>query len=97
MGVHHPSHVHLKSTQVLVKVRERDAAMQKAASAEDYTAAAAERNALNMLQLRQRSIELELDKEAQIIRYEIGVYEHRDRRSCLQADVPVPVPCRCIN
>jgi hypothetical protein len=58
--------------QVQGKVREREAAMQHAASAEDYVSAAAERDALNMLKLQQRRVELELDKEARIIRFEIG-------------------------
>lgn len=55
-----------------MKVRGRQAAMQEAASAEDYTAAAAERDALNMLQLQQRKLELELDREARVVHYEIG-------------------------
>lgn len=58
--------------QVQGKVREREAAMQQAASAEDYKSAVTERDALNMLKLQQRRVELELDKEARIIRYEIG-------------------------
>ena len=46
--------------------------MQQAASAEDYKSAVTERDALNMLKLQQRRVELELDKENRIIRYEIG-------------------------
>lgn len=46
--------------------------MQQAASAEDYKSAVTERDALNMLKLQQRRVELEVDKENRIIRYEIG-------------------------
>lgn len=64
--------------EVQGKVREREAAMQQAASAEDYKSAVTERDALNMLKLQQRRVELELDKENRIIRYEIGmVIRHR--------------------
>jgi hypothetical protein len=63
---------HSLHAQVQGKMREREAAMQRAASAEDYKSAVTERDALNMLKLQQRRVELELDKEARIILYEIG-------------------------
>lgn len=46
--------------------------MRTAAEAEDYKAAAVERDALNLLQLQQRRLALELDKEARVVHYEIG-------------------------
>lgn len=61
--------------------------MQQAAAAEDYTAAATQRDALNMLKLQQRKIELEVDKEARIIRYEIG--ENCERRNMAAASANV--------
>lgn len=58
--------------QVLDKVRVREAAMRQAAGAEDYKAAAAQRDALTQLQLQQRRLELEIDEEARAVHYDIG-------------------------
>jgi Hemimethylated DNA-binding protein YccV like len=63
--------------------------MQQAASAEDYKSAVTERDALNMLKLQQRRVELELDKENRIIRYEIGAM-HVQTRCTIRWRLAIP-------
>jgi len=80
--------------QVLDKVRVREAAMRQAAEAEDYKAAAAQRDALTQLQLQQRRLELEIDEEARTVHYDIGKWFHSIEQRTLSSGCATHSPNR---
>ena len=58
--------------QVHADIRERQEAMEAAVAAEDYVAAAAQRDAIDVLMLRRRKLEIVASAEARKVKYRLG-------------------------
>ena len=62
------------TAQLYADVRERQAAMEAAVEAEDYGAAAAQRDAVDALMLRRRQLEILASVEARKVRFRPGAW-----------------------